>query len=120
MSASAGGPAPSLARIFIDAARPRTLAAAVSPVLVGSAVAASRGAFRLDVFLAALAASLFIQIGANYANDVSDHLRGADTPDRLGPPRATALGLARDGCAVVLAARVGWAPSSRIRLMAST
>lgn len=81
------------ARVFFDAARPRTLAAAVSPVLVGSAVAASRGSFRADVFVAALAASLLIQIGANYANDVSDHLRGADTPERLGPPRATALGL---------------------------
>ena len=93
VSAPAPGPVPSAARLFFDAARPRTLAAAISPVLVGSAVAASRGAFRLDVFLAALAASLLIQIGANYANDVSDHLRGADTPERLGPPRATALGL---------------------------
>lgn len=81
------------ARVFFEAARPRTLSAAVVPVLVGSAVAASRGSFRPDVFVAALAASLLIQIGANYANDVSDHLRGADTPDRLGPPRATALGL---------------------------
>lgn len=81
------------ARVFFDAARPRTLAAAISPVLVGSAVAAAHGAFRADVFGAALAASLLIQIGANYANDVSDHLRGADTPERLGPPRATALGL---------------------------
>jgi 1,4-dihydroxy-2-naphthoate octaprenyltransferase len=93
VSAPAGGPAPSVARIFIDAARPRTLAAAVSPVLVGSAVAATHGSFRADVLAAALLASLLIQIGANYANDVSDHLRGADTADRLGPPRATALGL---------------------------
>ncbi len=81
------------ARVFFEAARPRTLSAAVVPVLVGSAVAASRGSFRPDVFVAALAAALLIQIGANYANDVSDHLRGADTPDRLGPARATALGL---------------------------
>lgn len=81
------------ARVFVAAARPRTLSAAIVPVLVGSAVAASHGAFRPDVFGAALAASLLIQIGANYANDVSDHLRGADTAERLGPPRATALGL---------------------------
>ena len=81
------------ARTFVEAARPRTLSAAIVPVLVGSAVAASRGAFRVDVFVAALAASLLIQVGANYANDVSDHLRGADTAERLGPPRATAQGL---------------------------
>ena len=92
MSAPAVGPAPSM-RVFFDAARPRTLSAAVVPVLVGSAVAASRGAFRVDVFVAALAAALLIQIGANYANDVCDHLRGADTPERLGPSRATAQGL---------------------------
>lgn len=92
------------ARIFFDAARPRTLAAAVSPVLVGSAVAASHGSFRPDVFIAALAASLLIQIGANYANDVSDHLRGADTPDRLGPARATALGLATPRAMTIAAA----------------
>lgn len=81
------------ARIFFAAARPHTLSAAVVPVLVGSAAAASHGAFRADVFVAAMAASLLIQIGANYANDVTDHLRGADTAERLGPPRATALGL---------------------------
>lgn len=81
------------ARVLFDAARPRTLAAAIVPVMVGSAVAASHGAFRPDVLIAALAASLLIQIGTNYANDVSDHLRGADTPERLGPPRATAQGL---------------------------
>ncbi len=81
------------ARVFLEAARPRTLSAAVVPVLVGSAAAASHGAFRIDVFVTALLASLLIQIGANYANDVSDHLRGADTALRLGPPRATAQGL---------------------------
>ena len=81
------------ARVFVAAARPRTLSAAVVPVLVGSAVAAARGAFRADVSVAALAVSLLSQIGANYANDVSDHLRGADTAERLGPPRATAQGL---------------------------
>lgn len=81
------------ARVFVAAARPRTLSAAIVPVLVGSAIAQSHGAFRLDVFAAALAASLLIQVGANYANDVADHARGADTAERLGPPRATAQGL---------------------------
>jgi len=96
------------ARVFFEAARPRTLSAAVVPVLVGSAVAASRGAFRADVFVAALAAALLIQVGTNYANDVSDHLRGADTPDRLGPARATALGLATPR-AMTLAAALAFA-----------
>ncbi len=96
------------ARVFLDAARPRTLAAAIVPVLVGSAVAGSRGAFRPDVFVAALAAALLIQVGTNYANDVSDHLRGADTPDRLGPARATALGLATPR-AMTLAAALAFA-----------
>ena len=79
--------------VWVAAARPPTLAAAIVPVLVGSAVPASRGAFRPDVFVAALAASLLIQVGTNYANDVFDHLRGADTDARLGPRRATASGL---------------------------
>ena len=97
-----------MARVFLDAARPRTLAAAIVPVLVGSAVAGSHGAFRADVFVAALAAALLIQVGTNYANDVSDHLRGADTPDRLGPARATALGLATPR-AMTLAAALAFA-----------
>ncbi len=92
------------ARVFLAAARPQTLSAAVVPVLVGSAAAASHGAFRPDVLLAALLASLLIQIGANYANDVSDHIRGADTPERLGPPRATALGLVTPGAMKAAAA----------------
>jgi len=100
----AGDAARVRARVFIDAARPRTLAAAVVPVLVGSAVAGSRGAFRADVFAAALSASLLIQIGTNYANDVSDHLRGADTSDRLGPPRATAQGLVTPRAMTIAAA----------------
>src|SRR5688572_32760310 len=78
------------ARIFVGAARPRTLSAAIVPVLVGSAIAQSHGTFRIDVFVVALAASLLIQIGADYANDVSEYLPGADTAERLGPPRATA------------------------------
>ncbi len=81
------------ARVFFTAARPRTLSAAIVPVLVGTAAAVSHASFRADVFVAALLASILIQVGANYANDVSDHLRGADTAERLGPSRATALGL---------------------------
>jgi 1,4-dihydroxy-2-naphthoate octaprenyltransferase len=75
------------------AARPRTLPAAVAPVLVGTALAATHGTFRPLSFLAALIGALFIQIGTNLSNDYSDARRGADTEDRLGPVRVTAGGL---------------------------
>lgn len=79
-------------RVWVAAARPPTLAAAIVPVLVGSAIPASRGDFVFGVFVAALVAAVLIQVGTNYANDLFDHLKGSDRPDRLGPPRATALG----------------------------
>jgi len=75
------------------AARPRTLPAAVAPVLVGTALAATMGTFKPLSFLAALIGALFIQIGTNLSNDYSDARRGADTEDRLGPVRVTAGGL---------------------------
>ena len=77
------------------AARPRTLPAAVAPVLVGTAAAVERvGELpRPGGFLAALAGSIFIQIGTNLANDYSDAKRGADSADRLGPVRVTSAGL---------------------------
>ncbi len=70
-----------------------TLSAAVSPVLVGTAAAAAQDHFRLAPFLAALMASLLIQIGSNLANDVFDFEKGADHEGRLGPPRVTQSGL---------------------------
>ncbi|MEA2347430.1 MAG: 1,4-dihydroxy-2-naphthoate polyprenyltransferase [Thermoleophilaceae bacterium] len=76
------------------AARPRTLPAAIAPVLVGSALAwQAAGVFRPLAFAAALVGSIFIQIGTNLSNDYSDARRGADTEDRLGPVRVTAGGL---------------------------
>ena len=75
------------------AARPRTLPAALAPVLVGTALAATHGTFKVLTFLAALVGALFIQIGTNLSNDYSDARRGADTEDRLGPVRVTAGGL---------------------------
>ena len=80
-------------RIWWMAARPRTLPAAVAPVLVGTALAATEGTFKVLTFLAALLGALFIQIGTNLSNDYSDARRGADTEDRLGPVRVTAGGL---------------------------
>jgi 1,4-dihydroxy-2-naphthoate octaprenyltransferase len=75
------------------AARPRTLPAAVAPVLVGTALAVTEGTFRVGAFIAALLGALFIQVGTNLSNDYSDARRGADTEDRLGPVRVTAGGL---------------------------
>ena len=79
--------------IWLMAARPRTLPAAVAPVLVGTALAATEGTFRVLTFIAAMLGAVFIQIGTNLSNDYSDARRGADTEDRLGPVRVTAGGL---------------------------
>ena len=78
--------------VWLMAARPRTLSAAVSPVLVGTAIAHRAGALRPLPALLALLASLFIQIGTNFANDYSDFKRGADA-NRVGPQRVTQSGL---------------------------
>lgn len=78
--------------VWLMAARPRTLSAAVSPVLVGTAIAHRAGALRPLPALLALLASLFIQIGTNFANDYSDFKHGADA-NRLGPQRVTQSGL---------------------------
>lgn len=77
---------------WIQAARPRTLPAAAAPVLAAAALAWRDGVFQPLSALACLLVSLLMQIGANFANDLFDHERGADTPDRLGPPRVTATG----------------------------
>ncbi len=81
-------------RLWLMAARPRTLPAAIAPVLVGTAAAVEvSDDIRWGAFIAALIGSVFIQIGTNLANDYSDAKRGADTVDRLGPVRVTASGL---------------------------
>lgn len=84
---------PSRWRIWFLASRPATLPAAVVPVLVGTAVGASESSFRPAVFVITLLASLLIQIGTNFANDLSDFHKGADTSERLGPTRVTQSGL---------------------------
>jgi 1,4-dihydroxy-2-naphthoate polyprenyltransferase len=80
-------------RAWILASRPATLTAAIVPVLVGSAVAHAVGGFRWQPAFAALVGAMLIQIATNFANDVFDHEKGADTEERLGPTRATASGL---------------------------
>lgn len=109
-------------RVWIDAARPRTLAAAFVPVLVGTALAAAHNRFALAPALAALLGALAIQIGTNLANDYFDARKGADT-HRVGPRRVTAAGLVTHGqmkramvaafgfataCGVYLAWAGGW------------
>ncbi len=85
---------PGRARAWLLASRPATLPAAIVPVLVGTAAALQDGFFRLRPFLAALAASLLIQIGTNFANDYFDYRKGADTEARLGPIRLLQAGIA--------------------------
>jgi 1,4-dihydroxy-2-naphthoate polyprenyltransferase len=80
-------------RIWIMAARLRTLPAAVAPVLVGTALSWTDRDLRVGGFIAALAGAIFIQVGTNLSNDYSDARRGADTEERLGPVRVTAGGL---------------------------
>ena len=105
------------------AARPRTLPAAVAPVLVGTSLAIRNGPFHALAFVAALLGAMLIQIGTNLSNDYSDARRGADTEDRIGPVRVTAGGLLPPGrvlvatyltfgaavlCGVYLIAVAGW------------
>lgn len=78
---------------WVLAARPATLPAGVAAVVVGSALAGADGVFRWDAFLVTLFAALSIQIGVNYANDLADAQKGADTAARIGPTRAVAAGL---------------------------
>lgn len=108
-----GGPEPGLpevvelkpqlspAGVWWLAARPATLAASVSPVLAGTAIAVHDHAVRTQPGLGALVVAVAMQVGVNYANDYSDHARGADRV-RVGPVRAAASG-------VVPAEQVRWA-----------
>jgi 1,4-dihydroxy-2-naphthoate polyprenyltransferase len=80
-------------RIWLMAARVRTLPAAIAPVLVGTSLAGFAQVFHPLRFIAALVGAVFIQVGTNLSNDYSDARRGADTEDRLGPVRVTAGGL---------------------------
>lgn len=94
MAGSPGAPgSPAAGNPWLLAIRPRTLPAAVVPVLVGSAVAFSQGVFTALPALAALVGALFLQIGSNLANDVYDFKKGADTAERVGPTRVTQAGL---------------------------
>jgi len=113
--------------VWVRGARPRTLVAAVVPVLVGTAAAAAEGPVVAWRALAALVVALGMQVGVNYANDYSDGVRGADSPARLGPARLVATGLATPGqvkraaglaFAVAMAAGLALAVAVDLRLLA--
>ena len=108
---------------WILASRPRTLWAAVAPVLVGCGLAVGGGVFRADAAGAALICALALQVAVNFANDASDARRGADPEARIGPTRVVAAGLldarrvwagawimfgAAGLCGVYLASITGW------------
>ena len=78
---------------WVTAARPKTLPAALGPILPGAAFAWSDGSFKLLPAIAALSAALLLQIAVNIANDYFDFIHGIDTSDRVGPTRAAAGGL---------------------------
>jgi len=77
---------------WVAAMRPRTLGAAVVPVVVGLALAASAGPVRPGVAALTLVVAVLIQVTTNFANDHFDAVHGADGPDRLGPPRMSGRG----------------------------
>lgn len=82
-------------KIWIDAARPKTLWAAIAPVIIGTAMAFSDGQLHILSAIITFVAAIFIQIGTNLANDYFDFVNGVDNRDRLGPIRATEAGLVR-------------------------
>ena len=93
MSSSEFSEAMSPLGAWMLATRPRTLPAAVSPVMVGTAMAVADGKFEFMPAFAALLGALLLQIGVNLANDYFDFKKGIDTSERLGPVRVTQSGL---------------------------
>jgi 1,4-dihydroxy-2-naphthoate polyprenyltransferase len=83
--------------VWWSAVRPATLAASVAPVLAGTAIAIHQGSIRPLAGVGALVVALSMQLGVNFANDYSDHRRGADSPARVGPVRAASSGVVAPG-----------------------
>jgi 1,4-dihydroxy-2-naphthoate octaprenyltransferase len=108
------------ARVWVEAARPRTLSAAVAPVLVGTAAAG------LETVVwwragAALVVAIAVQVAVNYANDLFDGVRGVDTAARVGPRRAVASGLATaSAMRFAMIAALGVAAVAGLALAAAT
>lgn len=77
---------------WLLAARPKTLWAAVGPVMIGTAMAHGEGGAHLPTAMACLLGAVLLQIGTNFSNDYADFMKGTDTPNRVGPARAVASG----------------------------
>jgi 1,4-dihydroxy-2-naphthoate polyprenyltransferase len=84
-------------RPWLEASRPKTLPAAIIPVMVGTALALAHRSAGLGDAAICLVFALLVQIGTNFANDYFDFVQGADTPERVGPRRAVAAGLISPG-----------------------
>lgn len=84
---------PSKFKIWVEAARPKTLAAAFVPVLVGASIAFNDASIHWLATSVSLLCAVLIQIGTNFANDYFDFVKGADTDERIGFERATSAGL---------------------------
>jgi 1,4-dihydroxy-2-naphthoate octaprenyltransferase len=95
VSEGAPSPTPSALGVWLSAARPRTLPAAVAPVLVGTAMAAHDHALVPGAAVLCLSFALLVQVGTNFANDYFDFVKGADTEARVGPRRAVAAGIVK-------------------------
>jgi len=103
---------------WVSGARPRTLGAGIVPVLVGAAAAERFIAWR---FIAALLVAFGLQIGVNFANDYFDGIRGVDTPERIGPPRLVATGVASPPAVLIAAlASIGIAGFAGLALALAT
>lgn len=92
---------------WLRAFRPKTLGAITCPIIVGSALAYAQGPFTPAIMVVTLSCALLLQILANVVNDYGDFLKGADTKERLGPPRAMQMGwitprAMQQGIAVIL------------------
>ena len=86
-------PIPSSLQAWMLAIRPKTLPAGAVPVILGSALAATAGRFRMFPALVALICALGIQVATNFINEIYDFRKGADTAERLGPTRTVAAGI---------------------------
>ncbi len=84
-------------KVWVLAARPKTLWASISPIIIGIAMAYAAGKGELLPALAALLAGILLQVAANFSNDYIDFVKGIDKADRLGPMRVTQAGLVSPG-----------------------
>ncbi|MBM3193930.1 MAG: 1,4-dihydroxy-2-naphthoate octaprenyltransferase [Chlamydiae bacterium] len=82
--------------LWLEASRPKTLIASISPVLIGSAISLSFKSFSFLILLNSLLTAIFLQIGTNLANDYFDSKKGSDRETRIGPRRIMQKGLVRE------------------------